>query len=363
MKRKLDWQHSLVLAGFGALSACEPQSIQTIDGLTLIAVEASPPSANPGDRVELELTYFDPLTLRDVGGADGGLEDDSEPLQIAWFGGCHNPPRESATGCLPQLGQAAATAVELLEEGDAQDVDPELLSQLGFGPRFVMQIPDEPVSDRQRRPDLVPFGVSYAFFGICRGEFTLLPEALELLPVDCVDRDGVEVDERDFLIGFTTIYVYDDIVNDSPEVSGIEFDGERIETATCTQDDDCSALGRSFEYACHEEQCIPRVKACAGDCESISVAPIVDRDVGELDATSVAIGQEPKRELVWVKYHAVGSLDRRESLIMDRDGELRERFAAKWTPPGRADIVVPVFAVVQDSRGGTTPTRVDVMME
>src|SRR5690606_6960529 len=118
------WRSGAALVSVALLGACEPESIQTIDGLTLIAVEASPPSANPGDRVELELTYFDPVSFVNTMSGDGGLDDiqlddETEPLQIAWFGGCHNPPRESATGCLPQLGEAAATAVELLEGGES----------------------------------------------------------------------------------------------------------------------------------------------------------------------------------------------------------------------------------------------------
>jgi hypothetical protein len=372
------FQVTWTLAIGAVVCGCEPQSIQTIEGLTVIAVEATPPSANPGDTVDLELTLFDPLTLapgddsdgnRDAGTADGGTGDDDAEAsdivqpQIAWFGGCHNPPRESATGCLPLLSDAATSAVEILRGGDTSDLDPELLAQLGFGPRFRMQIPNESVADRKRRPELVPFGISYAFFGVCRGEFTLLPEARERLPIGCVDETGEEVDDEDFVIGFTTIYVYDEIESRSPEVRGVELDGERVKTAECSSDDDCSSLGKELHYACRQDRCLPRVPVCKGSCDTMTLAPIIDEDVGELDPTSVAIGQEPKRELVWVRYYAIGALDREESLIMDREGKLRTRFAADWTPPRRSGVVVPLFTVVQDSRGGTTPMRIDVLID
>jgi hypothetical protein len=341
---------------------CEPQKFRTLDELTLVAVEVSPPSAQPGDRVSLDLTLFDPKAPEWGGTAgDAGAASDEE-LSIAWFGGCHNPPGESATGCLPLLGEAAATGVSLLEGGDPSEVDPTVLAQLGFGSHFEMQIPDEAVAARQRRPDLVPFGLSYAFFGVCRGEFTLLEEARERLPVDCVDASGASVGEEDFLLGFTTIYVFDELQSRSPEVNGVALDGERVQSAACATNADCAELGRALRYACENDVCLPSVPACSGSCDTRTVAPLVDAGVGELDPTSVPIGQAPRHELVWVKYYALGELDRTESLVMDRDGALRSGFAAEWTPPSRRG-VAPLWTVVQDSRGGTTPVRTLVLVE
>lgn len=347
--------------GFLLVLACEPQQFQTLEDLTVVAVEVSPPSANPGDTVSLELTLFDPLAVGSEPG-DAGATEVVAP-QIAWFGGCHNPPGESATGCLPLLGDAASEGVKLLSGGDPSELDPDLVDDLGVGPHFEVQIPHDPVSDRRRRPELVPFGVSYAFFAVCRGQFALLPEARERLPVGCVDERGHEVNERDFILGFTTIYVYDEIASHSPHVRGVALDGERVRTRSCDVDRDCAALGRRLSYDCEASACVPVVPACSGDCSSLSFAPLVDANVGELDPTSVAIGAPPDRELVWVKYYAVGALDRTEALIADRAGNLRTRFAAEWTPPARGGRVVPLWAVVQDSRGGTTPTRIDVKVE
>jgi hypothetical protein len=347
-------------ANFGV--ACEPLAFQTLEKLTPIAVEVSPPTANPGDRVALDLTLFDPKARgADTTSGDAGVSGEDE-LRIAWFGGCHNPPGESATGCLPLLADAAATGVDLLEGGDPSEVEPALLSQLGFGSHFEMDIPDASIASRQRRPDLIPFGVSYAFFGVCRGTFTLVPEERERLPIGCVDEDENPVSEDDFLIGFTTVYVYDELESEPPPVRGVALDGERVRRRECSIDADCDGLGERLRYACHEAVCLPRVPACQGACESLSLAPIVNAEVGELDPTSVRIGDPPKHELVWVKYYALGALDRTESLVMDRDGSLRAGFAAQWTPP-RSRGAVPLWTVVQDSRGGTTPVRVDVLVD
>jgi hypothetical protein len=226
-----------------------------------------------------------------------------------------------------------------------------------------MQIPKDPVSGRQRRPDLVPFGESYAFFAVCRGEFSLLEEARERLPVGCVDERGNAVADDDFILGFTTVYVYDEIQSKSPRVKGIALDGEPVRAKACQADRDCASLGKRLHYACAAEQCVSQVSACSGSCKSLSFAPIVDEGVGELDPASAPIGQAPNHELVWVKYYAVGALDRTESLILDRAGKLRTRFAAQWTPPHSGGMTVPLWTVVQDSRGGTTPVRIDVQVE
>ncbi len=363
MKRRVLARGMLgALAGSVLLVACEQQTFESIDGLTVVAVEVDPPTANPGQTVSLDLTYVDPKrVLGSVAEADAGMSPaDETPIQVAWFGGCHNPPRESATGCLPLLGEAAAAGVELLSGADPEEVDPELVSQLGFGTHFEMQIPEGSVAARQRRPDLVPFGLSYAFFAVCRGELSLLPEARERLPVGCLDGDGNEVDESDFVIGFSTVFVFDEIESERPKVTGAKLAGERVEVASCSMEADCSELGDELAYTCVKSRCVPKVSPCRGDCSPVSFAPLVGEDASELDPATVSIGDTPKHEMVWVKYYAFGRLDRLESLIIDRDGAMRDGFAAEWTPPPRDGIVVPLFAVVQDSRGGTTPVRIDV---
>lgn len=343
---------------------CNEQTLQSIEGLTVIAVEATPPTARPGDTVELEMTYFDPATLLTGGAeADAGTGEERKPPQIVWFGGCHNPPGETATGCLPLLGEAAAVAASLSEGADPEALDPERLAELGLGPRFQVQIPNDSITGRERRPNLVPFGVSYVFFAVCRGELTALPEARERLPVGCVDDTGADVAEDDFVIGYTTIYVFEDIRSESPGVSGLLLNGERIAEASCEENTDCRELGDELSYSCRDERCLPRVAACDGACRALSFEPIVDSDAAELDTTTAPIGRPPQHELVWVKYYAVGGLDRLESLVFDRDGSRRESFAAEWTPPRRGGFTAPLFAVVQDSRGGTTPVRADVWIE
>ncbi len=369
-RNPLLWQRGYCLAygiGLVALSGCEPPALQTLEGLTILSVEASPPTAQPGQDVQLRLHYFDrksfelSLDASDSSGDAGAPA--AEAPQVVWFGGCHNPPGDSALGCLPLFTELAEAAAAINDGADLSEIDPTVLEQLGFGDQFTVHIPDTPVAERVRRAELIPFGVSFAFFAACRGQLVALDAARERIPVGCVDETGDTVDDDDFTIGYVTIYVYDDLVSEPPKVTGVKLDGERVESAGCDSDADCSELGNRLRYRCTQDQCVPRVKRCGNDCQSHQVAPIVDPASAELDPTTVSIGEEPKHELVWVNYHAVGTLDRRESLIFDRDGNESGGYAAEWTPPRRGGFVAPLFGVVRDSRGGSTTGALGVWID
>ena len=50
--------------------SCAPEAITTLEHLTPIAVQAHPASAQPGDVVRLELTYFDEASIRSTAASD-----------------------------------------------------------------------------------------------------------------------------------------------------------------------------------------------------------------------------------------------------------------------------------------------------
>lgn len=345
------------------LSACAPPSIETLKGVTVIAVQANPPSAHPGETVHLELTAFDATAFRDRERAADNNEVSAAttPLNILWFGGCHNPPGETPLACLSEFGPLAEAA-ETAQAGMAPE-NPELLSQFGFGPSFDLQIPEGSVQDRARSKNLVPFGTSYAFFAVCRGTLEPRPEERERIPIACVDRDGNDVEEEDAVIGYTTVYVFDELQNQNPEVSGVLLDEERVESAACSDNQDCTALGERLRYECFEARCLPSVSACGNDCTALSLAPVVPARAAELDPSSVVIGAEPPPESLWVRYYALGRLDRVEASIGNRSRDFKTSFAAHWTPPARAlALPVPLWTVVQDNRGGSTPRLTEVLI-
>src|SRR5688500_15897473 len=86
-----------------ALAGCDDGFAKPslLDSLRVLAVQATPASGSPAGSSRLELVHSDG-TRR----ADGALLA-PRSVQIAWFGGCHNPPTRQFFGCYPILNLLA----------------------------------------------------------------------------------------------------------------------------------------------------------------------------------------------------------------------------------------------------------------
>src|SRR6185503_19828520 len=106
-----------LVASFPLLAACgapfEPSS--KIDSLRVLAVRPEPASGAPGETVTLEILVAD--------GAPRESGEPRRPIEIAWLGGCHNPPSRLYFDCFPGL---SAIAKELSES--VRDTPPDALS-------------------------------------------------------------------------------------------------------------------------------------------------------------------------------------------------------------------------------------------
>lgn len=346
------------IATFGlTLCGCaDPDTFQTVRGTQLIAVRAEPPTARPGGRVTLELTYFD-RTSFEADGAGPGVE-------VLWLAGCHDPEGDSPRSCLPVLGRRAIAALRARDGEDDPEIDALALAEnTAFGSEYQLHLPQTSVADRVRSPGSLGYGISYVFYAVCRGKLTALPPATHKLPLACRDERGRNVPKADFTLGYTAVFVFEQLTSQNPPVAGVELDGEPVTRDACTLDADCPTSS-ALTYRCFEGACLPEVARCAGDCSPHRVRPLVPADAAEPDPTSVRVGEPPMQELIWVEYIGMGRVDRLESLIGERSGERRDSYAAEWTAPQRAfDRPIPFWTVVKDSRGGTTPARVDLLVK
>jgi|GEM_PF-7066709 len=339
-----------------ALGACgDPETFQTVRGTQLISVIADPPAARPGASVHLELSYFD----RD------SFETSSEGpgVEVLWIAGCHDPARDSPLSCLPKVARLAAGALGL-RDGNETDVSAEeVAANTAFGTELMLQVPSDSVAGRVRGLGSIAYGISYVFYAVCRGHLQLLPAKARQVPLECRDENGQRVPNRDFTLGYTSVYVFDSISSANPKVDGVELDGELVTQSACETDADCAAASSALGYRCFEGACVPEVRRCLDTCDSHRVRPRVPSDAAELDPTSVRVGEAPGRELLWVEYLGIGRFDRLESLISDRAGDRREQYSAEWTAPQNAfPRPVPIWTVVKDNRGGTTQSRIDVLL-
>ena len=308
----------IAMASLG-LSACggddfDPAS--KVQGVRVLAVKKSAPYAKPGEKVELEILYWD-------GKSD---PDEQRPLEVTWFGGCTNPAGDLYYGCFPQLaelfaGPPSADKLELIGKGD----------------RFEVTIPDDIISSRPPPADgSPPYGLGYIFFTACSGR--LGPPAAdggadgeaEGLPLSCYGPNDELLGPDDVVPGYTSIYAYEDLRNENPVMQDFLFDGN----------------SGSDEPL--------RVKRCEGSkCRKYELRAIIDPASAELDPLAEpAPDGSPIQEQLWVNYYATrGEIERPIRLVNDATKGWNDQTESSWEVPREPGTVV-LWAIVRDNRGG-----------
>jgi hypothetical protein len=206
--------------------------------LAVLAVRAEPPTGVPGGTVTFELLHSD-----EVAPPAGG----ARPMQIAWLGGCHNPPEGQYFSCYPDLRSTVTRFASAV-----LDTPPDVLSRAsaGLGTTFSMAIPED-IAARG-------YGVSFAFFAVCTGRLVPAPEREDTVPLDCREADGKSIDRSGFAVGFTTVYTIPGLSNHNPVIEGIDFDGVPLDASACGTDTDCPLAEQ-----CQDARCMPVLTPCA----------------------------------------------------------------------------------------------------
>lgn len=359
-------------------------------GVRVLGALSQPASGVPGAELALSLEVFDgaPLLveLQRAAAASAGVPFEPEPeavasgpLSVAWLGGCHNPPGDAPAGCYPLLQQIAGNLPDPLPDSRV-DLPGELAGYFGLGRDFSLQVPPDILVGRQLDTAEPPFGVSFTFFAVCRGVLRPEPGALGV-PLRCEDRDSGEPLGADALVrGFVTTYTYAESTNSAPVLLGATLDGLEPPSRACETDADCAELTLGeLPFACGQPlapafaveeatlaplRCLPRVAPCLGlPCAPLELMPRLDQSSIEVDVAAAAPGLAAPDEIVWVKYFGFGGFDRTEVLINDRGSGFNADYALHWRPPALVvDTPLPVWAVVQDNRGGTSIARWDILV-
>jgi hypothetical protein len=376
------------LAGSGLLG-CFPESPEFADarlpqGVRVLGARAEPASGVPGGALELSLEVFDgaPLLaeLRSAAGQEPPAEPaQREPLSVAWLGNCHNPPGDLQSGCYPLLQEVGAHLPDPLPASNAQ-IPAELADYFGVGPRFRVHVPDDVLVGRRLDTSAAPFGVSFSFFVVCRGELRPAQGPLLPVPLACHDRNtGERLGSEAWVVGFVTTYTYADALNQAPLLLGASLDGSALPEASCESDADCATLAvGELGFACGQplapqfsaqlepaaRRCLPVVGACAAPpCQSHELLPELAPESVELDPAAAPPGGAAPQEILWVRYFGYGGFSRTQALINDRATGLNPDYGLRWAPPRIAlETALPVWAVVQDNRGGTSVARWDFLV-
>jgi hypothetical protein len=326
-------------------------------GLRVLGVQKSEPYSQPDRDVELSLLYHDGASPDDT---TDDTFDESPPrrIAIAWLTGCWNPPGDSYAGCFAQFAAGGLEGVAL-ERGN----------------RVTVRTKPAPIQPRPApNPD---YDLGYVFFAVCAGAITLDTSGAEGLPLRCRDSSKRDLGAKDFVVGYSSIYVFADgrngtsYGNQNPEVTGFLLQGEPLaEGASCVGDAclaDCSNPMGCVQTDVVEAEncgeqgmppCLPRLPRCKEDgdpieCPGYDIRPFYDvSKPAELDQVSNDTYGRSNTEQMWINYYTTrGAVKSSARLLNDATKQYNVEFGTEFYAPSTPG-PVRVWAVVHDNRGG-----------
>jgi hypothetical protein len=337
---------ALALAG---AVGCGPEfdPSNEIKTLRVMGVKKDKPYAQPGEQVNLQLLWHDPKGDRDV--------------ERAFIGGCVNPPGDLYYGCFEQYAK-------LLSEGKPLP--------LGGRDTFAVTLPDDIISSRSGvEPGQPPYGLYIVFFAVCAGTISFDMSAssgasvgAEGLPIRCLDAGGKLLGSDDFVVGYSSIYSFQDASNNNPSFSVDDSGKSSFEVAGQEVPADCVGeacqLTSDVEFECDAapERCIePCVDDGDASCPDILVKPAIEQTVETDDVSSKLFGTTVSEQM-WVNYYVDRGGMSEVRLVNDTNTGWNEKYRGELHAPKDSGFL-KVWAVVHDNRGGMDFTRVTLRVK
>ncbi len=338
---------SFALLALMALSTvgCGPEldPISRVETLRIIGVRKSAPYARPGERVELHMLY------------EAGLDDEREVETFFAFW-CVNPPGDLFSQCL--------------SEPPNQEVGAQFVNNSSS---FAIDIPEDSLRDSLIDPSLPRQGSAFVFYGVCAGRLDgalvsggmLNEEALsgagagEALIPRCLDEDGNELGPEDFVVGYSTILIYENLRNENPIITGFEVDGQRVEV-DCI-DEQCDAPFEASELEGCEDG-IACLEVCEDDgevglCPGTDMTVLIDPDSAEGDSFAELAYGAQLEESLWVSYFVDrGNVSAPLRLVNDATQGWQSDYGSAILAP-KDPGPLRIWAAVRDNRGGVSWTR------
>lgn len=341
-------RRTLPLVLLALASGCGPgfDPASEVKTLRVLAVEKEEPYPVAGSSVMLRMLWDDPKQR--------------DSIELAWSPPCVNPPSDTYYSCFSSF-----TGTWAAPRNPNQDST------------FSIDIPADVIDTHAPPTENNPrYGLVYAFFALCAGhiEPDFPPLEVGALPLKCVDTSGNRLGPNDFVVGYSSLYVFDtdaanrQIPNLNPIVSGLQL-GATTLTPTDNPGAVCIggecvpkgplALETTFDCAgADAARCFP---ACADDggsgCPSIELKAVVDRKSAEKDGVSAKYYNRDLEEQLWVNFYSDrGSVDSQARLLNDAQRGWNDDSGTKFRAPKEPG-PVNVWAVVHDNRGGVSWAR------
>jgi hypothetical protein len=205
----------------------------------------------------------------------------------------------------------------------------------------------------------------FTFFALCPGTLTYaaaLTESGEGFGLLCLDEDDVPLGPRDFVFGYSQVFLYQDIENENPIVEGMLVAGEEANACVGLQ---CLEDNGPPPEACGDG--IPCLSVCTesdeDNCPEIAIKPIIPTSTAEPDEVAQIAYGRTHQEQMWIRYYS-------DRARVASEVKLLNDATTGWNPEFGTEIRLPqepgplrIWAVVYDNRGGQDWVRVDAVVE
>jgi hypothetical protein len=392
-----------------------------VETLRVLGVHKTKSYAQPGDEVTFSMLWHDPegrdvkpqwFVLPDIPGltsAPGTLPDDL--FGGALFPTCINPPQDSYYGCLGVL--AGLTSRDVFQQLTGLDVDPLPLEQNADPLRqdtITVRVPrsttplqglaqlphaqtcrarsndaggDQPAAlgecqgmlhptQDPRQPDL---GSLFMWYTLCPGELVFDESVKEGFPLLCLDDDGDPYGPDDYVLGYSQIFIYDELVNRNPILDAkMEIDGQRVDACLGTE---CLEQPEDPPTECGDGVACLDVctKADEDDCGEVDIKPLIPQffscdaqgqpdDAGDLECSNAERDQiafqaygRTQTEQMWIRYYTDhGRMGSEVRLLNDALEGWNTDYGTKLRVPNEPGPLT-IWAVAADNRGGQNWVR------
>lgn len=199
-----------------------------------------------------------------------------------------------------------------------------------------------PLKTIQPKTNGEPYGLAYVLFAACPGVLgPVLNAGANAVPFGCFDEvDHHQYGTDDFVFGYTSMYVYENRVNNNPIANALLFEKTSIEGST-TDD----TLARHVPVC----KASDRTK-CPGFAIQLDIVgpPAEDDD----DPTAVTPDNQRLQEQMWVTFYTTaGDFKSSQRLVNDATKGWNYENGTEFHAPAEPG-PIRLFAVVHDNRGG-----------
>src|SRR5690606_6262202 len=111
----------------------------------------------------------------------------------------------------------------------------------------------------------------------------------ELIP-RCLDEKGRELGSDDFVLGYSSIFIYEELRNENPDIIGFEADGDEVDV-DCIDEGCVDGFPVPELKGCVDD--LPCLKACEDDgdpflCPKYSMSVVLRESSAEVDGYAQA---------------------------------------------------------------------------